>query len=59
MLIHRKFNKKNSDIILEKEAILDRYAEYIIELFEDPRKDSSVMKVQIFWFPLLGKIRSK
>ena len=35
---------KNGNIILEKEKTLDRQAEYISELFEDHRKDCSVMK---------------
>ncbi|GFO03062.1 hypothetical protein PoB_002956700 [Plakobranchus ocellatus] len=35
---------KNGDIIMEKEKILERWEEYISELFEDQRKDHNVMK---------------
>ncbi|GFO43547.1 RNA-directed DNA polymerase from mobile element jockey-like [Plakobranchus ocellatus] len=34
----------NGDIIIDKEKILERWAEYIRELFEDDRKDHNVMK---------------
>ena len=35
---------KNGNIILEKDKILDRSAEYVNELFLDLRKDCNVMK---------------
>ncbi|GFN92682.1 RNA-directed DNA polymerase from mobile element jockey-like, partial [Plakobranchus ocellatus] len=34
----------NGDIRFDKEKILERWAEYIIELFKDDRKDHNVMK---------------
>ncbi|GFO36752.1 endonuclease-reverse transcriptase [Plakobranchus ocellatus] len=34
----------NGDIIIDKEEILERWAEYIRELFKDDRKDHNVMK---------------
>ena len=33
---------KNSDIILVKEKILNRWAEYLSESFEDQRKDYTI-----------------
>ena len=35
---------KNGDIIMDKEKILERWSEYIQELFDDERKDIKVMK---------------
>ncbi|GFO23298.1 RNA-directed DNA polymerase from mobile element jockey-like [Plakobranchus ocellatus] len=34
----------NGDIIIDKEKILERWAEYIRELFKDDRKDPNIMK---------------
>ncbi|GFO07231.1 RNA-directed DNA polymerase from mobile element jockey-like [Plakobranchus ocellatus] len=34
----------NGDIIIDKEKILERWAEYIRELFKDDRKDHNIMK---------------
>ncbi|GFO05996.1 RNA-directed DNA polymerase from mobile element jockey-like [Plakobranchus ocellatus] len=34
----------NGDIIIDKEKILERWAEYIRELFKDYRKDHNIMK---------------
>ncbi|GFO20348.1 transposon tx1 uncharacterized 149 kda protein [Plakobranchus ocellatus] len=34
----------NGDIIIDKEKILERWAEYIRELFKDDRKDNNIMK---------------
>ena len=45
---------KKVDIIIEKDKILDRWAEYISELFEDHREDYNVMK-QNFAGPLVLK----
>ena len=35
---------KNGDIIMDREKILERWSEYIQELFDDERKDIKVMK---------------
>ena len=35
---------KNGDIIMDKEKTLERWSEYIQELFDDERKDIKVMK---------------
>ena len=45
--------KKNWDIIIEKEIIPDRCAEYIGELFEDCRKDNDVMKCNFAGPPIM------
>ncbi|GFN87476.1 hypothetical protein PoB_001398200 [Plakobranchus ocellatus] len=36
----------NGDIIIDKEKTLERWAEYIRELFKDDRKDHNVMNLQ-------------
>ena len=35
---------KNEDIIMDKEKILERWSEYIQELFDDERKDMNYEK---------------
>ncbi|GFO31954.1 RNA-directed DNA polymerase from mobile element jockey-like [Plakobranchus ocellatus] len=44
----------NGDIIIDKEKILERWAEYIRELFKDDRKDHNIMKNN-FAGPLIMK----
>ncbi|GFS02384.1 RNA-directed DNA polymerase from mobile element jockey-like [Elysia marginata] len=50
---------KNGDIIMGKEKLLERWAEYIGELFDDDRKDHDVMKRNFAGLPILeDKVRS-
>ncbi|GFS10001.1 RNA-directed DNA polymerase from mobile element jockey-like [Elysia marginata] len=44
---------KNGDIIIDKERILERWAEYIEELFNDNRKEYDVMKRNLAGPPIL------
>ncbi|GFO39342.1 RNA-directed DNA polymerase from mobile element jockey-like [Plakobranchus ocellatus] len=43
----------NGDIIINKEKILERWAEYIRELFKDDRKDHNIMKNNFVGPPIL------
>ncbi|GFN75271.1 RNA-directed DNA polymerase from mobile element jockey-like [Plakobranchus ocellatus] len=43
----------NGDIIIDKEKILERWAEYIRELFKDDRKDHNIMKNNIAGPPIM------
>ncbi|GFR64021.1 endonuclease-reverse transcriptase [Elysia marginata] len=50
---------KNSDIIMGKEKLLERWAEYIGELFDDDRKDHDIMKRNFAGLPILeDEVRS-
>ena len=44
---------KNGEIIMEKDKILERWSEYIKELFDDERKDVNVMKNNFAGPPIL------
>ncbi|GFN96473.1 RNA-directed DNA polymerase from mobile element jockey-like [Plakobranchus ocellatus] len=43
----------NGDIIIDKEKILERWAEYIRELFKDDRKDHNIMKNNFAGSPIM------
>ncbi|GFN78083.1 LINE-1 retrotransposable element orf2 protein [Plakobranchus ocellatus] len=43
----------NGDIIIDKEKILERWAEYIRELFKDDRKDHNIMKNNVAGSPIM------
>ncbi|GFO22815.1 LINE-1 retrotransposable element orf2 protein [Plakobranchus ocellatus] len=45
----------NGDIIIDKEKILERWAEYIRELFKDDRKDHKIMKNNFAGAPIVKK----
>ena len=47
------YKSKHCKIVLEKEKIIDRWAEQISELFEDHRKDYNVMKCNLVGSPIM------
>ncbi|GFS23132.1 LINE-1 retrotransposable element ORF2 protein [Elysia marginata] len=52
-MVSRCISYKNGDIIIDKERILERWAEYIEELFNDTRKEYDVMKRNFAGPPIL------